>query len=408
MKTILSFFICWLAVVGAAASGQYKFRLIDVVDGLSDNQIRGLTMVPDGRIGIRTASILNIYDGASFEYFPYDKDRKYVWAYARPPREYYDGEGRVWMKELRYLLLLDLKTNRFDYDIQEELAAMGIKRQLKNMFMDDAKNFWFLTDDNTFSFYDAKQHRLHVLDRGDSGFTRKHGIPLELARWKNQCWVVYSSGLIRHWDYEAARFVAQDTRFVGVIDEYTDRLYLHPDAEGNFWLMYNGGICFYNRMLGAWRDVAGISGISNFFTCMDLDVNGDVWAGTSRSGLRHIDGRTFAVTEMPDMELVNGGRLDNDIYTVLADEWGGLWVGTLFQGLCYHHPSMQKFQLVQTSQGGANITNESVRSFLEEEDGNILVGCGRGLFRFYPGTRKVEQLYADEITDLVLSLFSRP
>ena len=124
MKTILSFFICWLAVVGAAASGQYKFRLIDVVDGLSDNQIRGLTMVPDGRIGIRTASILNIYDGASFEYFPYDKDRKYVWAYARPPREYYDGEGRVWMKELRYLLLLDLKTNRFDYDIQEELAAM--------------------------------------------------------------------------------------------------------------------------------------------------------------------------------------------------------------------------------------------------------------------------------------------
>ena len=405
MKTILSFFICWLAVVGAAASGQYKFRLIDVVDGLSDNQIRGLTMVPDGRIGIRTASILNIYDGASFEYFPYDKDRKYVWAYARPPREYYDGEGRVWMKELRYLLLLDLKTNRFDYDIQEELAAMGIKRQLKNMFMDDTKNFWFLTDDNTFSFYDAKQRRLHVLDRGDSEFTRKHGIPLELARWKNQCWVVYSSGLIRHWDYEAAKFVAQDTRFVGVIDEYTDRLYLHPDAEGNFWLMYNGGICFYNRMLGAWRDVAGISGISNFFTCMDLDVNGDVWAGTSRSGLRHIDGRTFAVTEMPDMELVNGGRLDNDIYTVLADEWGGLWVGTLFQGLCYHHPSMQKFQLVQTSQGGANITNESVRSFLEEDDGNILVGCGRGLFRFYPGTRKVEQLYADEITDLVLSLF---
>ena len=49
---------------------QYKFRLIDVPDGLSDNQIRGLSMVPDGRVGIRTASILNIYDGASFEYFP--------------------------------------------------------------------------------------------------------------------------------------------------------------------------------------------------------------------------------------------------------------------------------------------------------------------------------------------------
>ena len=112
---------------------QYKFRLIDVPDGLSDNQIRGLSMVPDGRVGIRTASILNIYDGASFEYFPYDKDRKYVWTYSRPPKEYYDGKDRVWMKELRYLLLLDLKTNAFNYDIQGELETMGIDKRLKNL-----------------------------------------------------------------------------------------------------------------------------------------------------------------------------------------------------------------------------------------------------------------------------------
>ena len=42
------------------------------------------------------------YDGASFEYFPYDKDRKHVWTYSRPPKEYYDGQDRVWMKELRH------------------------------------------------------------------------------------------------------------------------------------------------------------------------------------------------------------------------------------------------------------------------------------------------------------------
>ncbi len=95
--------------------------------------------------------------------------------------------------------------------------------------------------------------------------------------------------------------------------------------------------------------MTSISGISNFFTCMDMDRNGDIWAGTSRSGLRHIDGKTFAVSEMPDMPLTNGGMLHNDIYTVMSDPRGGLWVGTLFQGLCYYHPSMQKFQLAQTS-----------------------------------------------------------
>ena len=119
-----AFVSCICHALPCRAVEQYKFRLIDVPDGLSDNQIRGLSMVPDGRVGIRTASILNIYDGASFEYFPYDKDRKYVWTYSRPPKEYYDGQDRVWMKELRYLLLLDLKTNTFIYDIQGELSSM--------------------------------------------------------------------------------------------------------------------------------------------------------------------------------------------------------------------------------------------------------------------------------------------
>ena len=399
-----AFVSCICLALPCRAVEQYKFRLIDVPDGLSDNQIRGLSMVPDGRVGIRTASILNIYDGASFEYFLYDKDRKYVWTYSRPPKEYYDGQDRVWMKELRYLLLLDLKTNTFNYDIQGELASMGIDKRLKNLFIDDAKNYWFLTEDNTFFFYDVRKQEKKVIDRGDSEFTRRYGVPLELAQYKNFCWIVYDSGLIRCWDYTSSEFLFQDSRFEGIINGYTDRLYLHPDSAGNLWLMYNNGICFYNRTLREWKDVACISGISNFFTCMDMDRDGNVWAGTSRSGLRRIDGKTFSVSEMPDMALTNGGRLHNDIYAVMADPRGGLWVGTLFQGLCYHHPGMQKFQLAQTCPGSSYITNESVRCFLEEEDGTILVGSGKGLFRFHPETHEVEQVFKDEINELVLSL----
>ena len=37
---------------------QYMFRHWDVVDGMSDNQIRYFTMAPDGRMVVRTASIL--------------------------------------------------------------------------------------------------------------------------------------------------------------------------------------------------------------------------------------------------------------------------------------------------------------------------------------------------------------
>ena len=405
MKKIIGIILLCLVHLNGVAQEQYKFRLIDVVDGLSDNQIRGLSMTPDGRIGIRTASILNIYDGASFEHFPYDKDKKYVWTYTRPPKEYYDGQGRVWMKELNYLLLLDLKTNTFNYDIPDELAKMGVDKRLKNLFIDEAKNYWFVTEDNTFRFYDVEKRKGKIIDSGDSEFTRKYGIPLELAQYKNFCWIVYSSGLIRCWDYVSSEFIFQDSRFEGIINERTDRLYLHPDSAGNLWLMYHNGICFYNRTLREWKEVGTISGVSNFFTCMDLDRNENVWVGTSRSGLRFIDRETFHVTQIPDIPMVNGGVLDNDIYAIMVDDNNGLWVGTLFQGLCYYHPTMQKFRLVQTGFGTSYITNESVRCFLEEDDGNILVGNRSGLYRFHPSTQKVEHLYEDQIKELVISLY---
>ena len=55
-----------------AQDRQYKFRLIDASDGLSDGQIRSLTMTEEGCIAIKTGFILNIYNGATFDRFPYD------------------------------------------------------------------------------------------------------------------------------------------------------------------------------------------------------------------------------------------------------------------------------------------------------------------------------------------------
>lgn len=400
----LSSILVLLLSISSFAINQYKFRLIDIVDGLSDNQIRGLSITPDGRIAVRTASIMNIYNGTTFEYFHYDKKQKYVWNYNRPTKEYYDNQGRIWMKELGYLLLLDLNTNKFNYNISEELATLGITKRLKNLFIDDSKNYWFLTEDNTFTFYDTTQSKLITIEDGQSDFTRLYGIPMELTQYKNLCWIVYSSGLIRCWDYTSHEFIFQETRFLNIIGNFTDRIYIHPDSVGNIWLMYNNAVYFHHRINRDWKEVATIKGISNFFTCMDMDNDGNVWVGTSKSGLRYIDGKTFEVTYLPGMSLINGGVQDNDIYTLFVDPNNGIWIGTLFQGLCYYHPSIQKFQLIQTINTGTQITNETIRCFLEEESGTVLIGTGDGLYRFYPESKKVERLFKEQINDLCLSI----
>lgn len=382
----------------------YTFRHLDIVDGMSDNQIRGLTMLPDKRLAVQTASILNIYNGATFEHFYYDKNREYKWNYWGGVKDYADHKNRLWIKERDHLLLLDLNTNQFIYNIDNELADMGINFAIKNLFVDDEKNIWVTGTDNTVAYYQYTTDELVTVTPGNSELAAQYGVPKEMAQYKNLCWMVYSSGMIRCWDYYSQEFVSQETAFVGRINEHTDRLSIHTTPTGDVWLMYNGAVLYYDRLNQRWTTVATIAGRSNFFTCMDIDSQGNAWVGTSLSGLRFINGSTFEVTVMPYIKLDNGGELANDIYTIFVDPNDGVWVGTLFQGLCYYQPSMRKFKLVQTMKKETLLTNESVRCFLEEPDGSILVGTGKGVFSFQPTTGRVTRVHPQLADELCMHL----
>ena len=63
MRKILLFFLLLIAPVWANASSDYLFRMLDTNDGLPDNNVRNMIMLPDGLMAIQTSSMLNLYDG---------------------------------------------------------------------------------------------------------------------------------------------------------------------------------------------------------------------------------------------------------------------------------------------------------------------------------------------------------
>ncbi|MDR2775000.1 MAG: response regulator [Tannerella sp.] len=391
------------------AQAQYVFQHLDIVDGLSDNQIRYFMQLPDGRLSIRTVSILNIYNGATFEHFYHDRRKSYKWNYNRYQifKEYLDAWGRIWMKAPGYLLLFDFGTNEFVYDVDNELRRMNVHGRLKNLFIDESRNFWFLTENNVFILYDIAQKHSVIVDEGDEHFTQQYGVPEEIAQYKNLYYIMYSNGLLRCWDSASQEFVGQDTFFADKISSITDRLSIHPTSAGDLWLMYNNAVCYYSRIDKTWREVVSIEGVSNFFTCMDIDTEGNVWIGTSWSGLRKIDGKTFAVETIPGLKLNNSGILINDIQCIFADDNGGVWAGTLWQGIYYYNPSMYKFDLVQTVHNGTPVTNEAVRCLFEDNDGSILIGTTtNGLMRYHPSTGEIAKAFDGFLTDdLCLSIY---
>lgn len=388
---------------------QYMFRHWDIVDGLSDNQIRNFSMASDRRIVIRTVSNLNVYNGATFEHFYLDRRKDYKWNFNRYQifKEYYDDSDRMWMKAPGYLSLFDFKTNQYIYNIDSILVQFGVEKQLSNLFIDQSKNYWFLTDDNSLLFYDIVKRKLRIVDNGSDYSVQKYGVPYELAQYKNLYYIVYSKGVIRCWDSTSGEFTLQDTYFRNKITEATDRLSIVPTSTGNLWLMYNNAVCYYNRIENKWQEIATIKGASNFFTCMDLDKDGNVWVGTSWSGLRKVDNKTHKVEVIPGLRLGRGGILSNDIQCLYADDNGGLWVGTLWQGMCYYNPSMYKFDLIQSIPNETLITNESVRCLLEDDNGDILIGTTNyGLKLYSPKTGKVRNAFDGFLSnDLCLSLY---
>lgn len=416
MKSSIHLILGLLLLIISPINAQYVFRDITLSDGLSDNQIRSISMLPDKRMAIGTRYILNIYDGSSIYAYNHDKSREYNWANYKPPREYYDSEGRIWLKNYEYLLLFDLNTNQYIYNIQEILQEFGIKQKLINLFIDDSKNYWFITEDKTVLFYNIQKKELTTIMEGGSEFIRQHGIPRELVQYKNLYWIIFSDGLICCWDSSTMEITHQDDTFLSAIDDtadkiyiYTtdkDRLYLHTTDNGNLWLMLSSGIYHYDSINKKWKEICQISGYSNFFTCMDLDCEGNVWAGTSASGLRFINKDTYEVKDIDRIELGNGEKIFNDIFSVFIDDDNGVWVGTLFKGLYYYHPSMRKFNLHRVANADINIASEDIWCFLETDDNEILVGAGKGLFKYNPLNGIIEQVYKETIGDnICISLY---
>lgn len=68
LLTIMTAFLFCLPSMGQT---EFAFRNITASNGLPNNNISGVFIVPDGRLGFRTTALLGLYDGCKYTSFPY-------------------------------------------------------------------------------------------------------------------------------------------------------------------------------------------------------------------------------------------------------------------------------------------------------------------------------------------------
>lgn len=367
---LIILFICTCCL---PISAHYIYRLLNTSIGLPDNEIKSQLWLPDGRLCVRTSSSLSFFDGCTFRSFPPVVSEMYPMDYvAALPTAYVDGQQRVWIKESGQMLVFDLTTERYVGDIRGLLASMGIKERIRNLFIDSAKDFWFVTVSGKVFHREGNSKGKAVAVR-----VRAKGLR-DVANWAGNHWFVYHDGKIMCWNAAMTKVLHSQLLWKGEMLA-RDFVQFSQNSE-QLWVMWNHGAASWHSLTHQWqyryvndKDVAVTLCAASPKIC---------YVGLRNAGLLALsaDGNTMLQSEY---EMMNGDVVRDGVQTIAYRD-GNLMVGMANHGIFFCHSNMQRFPYVTYQQLGLS-------------DGGFRLNDGKGGKPLVVTSQKVYQLLMPEM-----------
>ncbi len=144
---------------------------------------------------------------------------------------------------------------------------------------------------------------------------------------------------------------------------------VHEDRDGNYWLVGDGGLFFYNTNTNE----------SVHYPNHDVwdileDQNGNIWIADLSEGLKFVEQKDqIVITVIPGM-----------VKSVVEDEKGILWLATLKDGLVKYEPESK--QITKLNRENGFLTDDCRGGLLIDNIGFIWIGSNEGIIRFDPRT----------------------
>lgn len=152
------------------------------------------------------------------------------------------------------------------------------------------------------------------------------------------------------------------------------------DKAGNLWFgtTLNGLYKYDGKSFTQFLVVDGLDS-NNIFSILE-DKDGKIWIGT-HSGLYLYDGKTFAAIEIPLRKNLPPNkneyyRNSHWVFSIMQAKSGKLWFATIDGVYIYDGKSFTPFIITETA-GGFASSNNNAEYMLEDKAGNIWFG-GRG------------------------------
>lgn len=372
---IVLFFLFTFGARVPADAVNYSFTSIDATQGLSDNQIRYILQLPDGRMVFTTSGNVNIYDGAHFTYLHRTAEHVYpLKQYDGFYRIYRSGDSLLWIKDTHKLMCIHLYKEQYISPPDAYFRHRKIHTPVEDLFVDNSGNTWVLG-----------KGKLRELSSGvciplpDDGHKRLQ----DVASDNRKIYLFYHTGEVDCYDADQQKVLYRRAAYPKEEQENFHRTSLVVKSKNGFYQLRNGrnkgGFFYFNPHRRTWKKL-----FEQNYPLNTLIVTPDSREAyiSCAHGFWQIELTTGARHYFPVLETGEGKLISTEISTLFQDRQGGLWIGTLNRGLLYHHPAMRK--LTRVGRRYFPVSQEedlNVTAFTEDKNGIIHIQTNTGTYR---------------------------
>jgi ligand-binding sensor domain-containing protein len=154
------------------------------------------------------------------------------------------------------------------------------------------------------------------------------------------------------------------------------------DKAGNLWFGTTGdGVYRYDgKLFSNYTTKEGLS--SNAVWSVIEDKTGNIWFGTD-AGLSSYDGKSFTSVPItsnnnfyPNNSLNSNASSKNQVWSILQDKSGIIWLGTEEGIYCFNGKTFSRFLDNPGVINKSGLTLKSIQCMLEDKNGNLWFGSG--------------------------------
>lgn len=309
-----------------------------------------------------------------------------------------DTYGGVWIGTNAGLAWLQAGSQsfaHFQHDPDNEFSLSS--NEVRSLHLDSHGRVWVGTLDGGLNVLDRRSGRFkrYLHDPDDSTSLSHNDVRAILEDDTGRLWVATMNGLnvLQPYSTDFERYYASD-RHNGLSDSYLMSLF--QDRGGVLWVgTRTGGVSRWNSR--SWNFGHNKPDFLKSLNVLAIATDPEhLWLGTLGGGLIRKNRITEEIVRISTAD-PEYGLQDDRVMSLLVDSNGGLWAGTMENGVAWLPRNRETFLHLKTDGTGASEPMaKSAMAIFEDDDARIWIGSfGAGITRFDPATHEYQRFVYD-------------